>query len=184
MQRLVEDLLAYATFTARPVLGPVALPAVVREVRLDLLPELSRAGADVAYSGPDEVVGDPTLLRQLLQNLVGNAVTHARPGVPPRVVVRAGVTGASWWLEVDDNGPGIPADQRERVLDPLVRLTGPDGPAGSGIGLATCARIAEALGGTIAVDAAPGGGTAVRVTLPVPRPAGAAGPDPTGPWYG
>jgi signal transduction histidine kinase len=72
-------------------------------------------------------------------------------------------------LEVADNGPGIPADQRERVFDPFVRLPGTHsgtGTRGSGIGLATCARIAEALGGGITAGEAPSGGAAFRATFP------------------
>jgi signal transduction histidine kinase len=161
MRRLVDDLLAYATPDARPLLGPVAMPALVREVCDDLADAIGRAAARVDYTGPAEVTGDPTLLRQLLQNLVGNAVKHG--GGAPRVAVTAAVEDTCWWVEVADDGPGVPPDQRARVFDPGVRLSA---SGGSGIGLATCARIAEVLGGRIEVREAPGGGAAFRVTLP------------------
>jgi signal transduction histidine kinase len=165
MRRLVDDLLTYATPDARPVFGPVALPALVGEVRDDLDGEIRRAGAEVSYAGPESVTGDPTLLRQLLQNLVGNAVKHG--GAAPRVRVTAAVGDRAWWLQVADDGPGIPPDQRARVFDPFVRLgSARVGAGGSGIGLATCARIADVLGGRIEVRDAPGGGAAFRVTLP------------------
>jgi signal transduction histidine kinase len=81
--------------------------------------------------------------------------------------VSTGEDAAGWWLRVADDGPGIPAEHRERVFDPFVRL---GATAGSGLGLATCARIAEALGGRIVVGDAPGGGAAFTATFP--RPAG------------
>ena len=158
MRVLVDDLLAYATFTARPQLGSVDLPALVKAVGADL-------GADgrVRYSGEDRVCSDATLQRQLVQNLVGNALTHAGPGA--RIEVSTGLDETTWWLRVADDGPGIPAEQRERVFDPFVRL---GRAAGSGLGLATCARIAEALGGRIVVGDAPGGGAAFTATFPRP----------------
>ncbi|HEY0811748.1 MAG TPA: HAMP domain-containing sensor histidine kinase [Pseudonocardia sp.] len=156
MRVLVDDLLAYATFTARPELSLVDMPALVRAVGADL-------GADgrVGYVGADRVCCDPTLVRQLVQNLVGNALTHAGPA--PRIAVSTGLEETTWWLRVADDGPGIPPAQRERVFDPFVRL---GRTAGSGLGLATCARIAEALGGRIAVGDAPEGGAAFTATFP------------------
>ncbi len=156
MRVLVDDLLAYATFTARPELGSVDMPALVAAVMADL-----RADGRVRYVGADRVCSDATLQRQLVQNLVGNALTHAGPAA--RVEVRVGMDKTNWWLQVADDGPGIPAEQRERVFDPFVRL---GRTAGSGLGLATCARIAEALGGRIVVGEAAGGGAAFTATFP------------------
>jgi signal transduction histidine kinase len=170
MRTLIDDLLGYATFTARPRPGPVDLPVLVNTVVNDLREQLDSSGGAVGFSGTGQACTDATLIRQLLQNLVGNALKHSRPGVAPRVEVSAGEERGRWWLQVADNGPGIPADQRERVFDPFVRLPGTHsgtGTTGSGIGLATCARIAESLGGAIAADAAPGGGAAFRATFPL-----------------
>ena len=169
MRKLVDDLLAYATPDARPVSGPVVLPALVRTVADDLAAEIGSADAELAYCGPDEVLGDPTLLRQLLQNLIANAVKHGGRQARPHIWVNAGGLDdpePSWWIEVADDGPGIPPEQRTRIFDPFVRLAG-SASAGSGIGLATCARIAEVLGGRIEVDDTPGGGATFRVTLPL-----------------
>jgi signal transduction histidine kinase len=169
MRTLIDDLLGYATFTARPRPTPVELPVLVHTVVDDLREQLESSGGRVDFRGVSQACTDVTLVRQLLQNLVGNALKHARAGVAPRVEVSAGADAARWWLQVADNGPGIPADQRERVFDPFVRLPGTHsgtGVTGSGIGLATCARIAEALGGTIGVHEAPGGGAAFRATFP------------------
>lgn len=173
MRVLVDDLLAYATFTARPRVGPVELPALVAAVIADL-----GAAGRVRYAGVDRVQSDATLVRQLAQNLVGNALTHAGPAAQVEVAAGTGaaadpthlaagdgaVAGAAgWWLRVVDDGPGIPVEARERVFDPFVRL---GRSAGSGLGLATCARIVEALGGRIAVGDAEGGGAAITATFP------------------
>jgi signal transduction histidine kinase len=170
MRTLIDDLLGYATFTARLQLAPVELPVLVAAVTHDLRDQLAASGGEIAFAGLSQAHTDATLVRQLLQNLVGNALKHGRPDVAPRIRISAGGGAQRWWLEVADNGPGIPADQRERVFDPFVRLPGThSGTAtpGSGIGLATCARIAEALDGGIAVHEAPGGGAAFRATFPV-----------------
>jgi signal transduction histidine kinase len=173
MRTLIDDLLGYATFDARPQLADVDLPGMIAALSEDLADEIAAVAGEVAYEGPEHVRSDVTLLRQLLQNLIGNALKHGRPGVAPRVRIRASAVGDVWTLEVADNGPGVPADQRERVFDPFVRLTGgygARGTVGSGIGLSTCARIAEAFGGTISVADAEwpegSGGAAFRVTLP------------------
>lgn len=155
MRTLIDDLLAYATLVAKPRLGPVALPSLVAAVAVDL-------GAEgLGYTGPAVVASDATLLRQLVQNLVGNALTHAGPDV----AVRAGaaVDGPGWWLAVVDHGPGVPVEARERIFDPLVRLTG---RPGSGLGLATCAKIAAALDARIEVGNTTGGGATFRVCFP------------------
>jgi signal transduction histidine kinase len=169
MRTLIDDLLGHATFTARRQMGPVELPALVKAVANDLREQLDSSGGRIAFSGLSQAYTDATLIRQLLQNLVGNALKHSRRGVAPVVDVSAGADAARWWLQVADNGPGIPPDQRERVFDPFVRLPGTHsgtGTAGSGIGVATCARIAEALGGTIVAGAAPGDGATFRATFP------------------
>jgi signal transduction histidine kinase len=158
MRVLIDDLLGYATFDARPSLAPVDLPALVGAITDDL----GAPPGAVSYEGPASVSSDATLLRQLIQNLVGNALKYGGSAVLVRAVV-----GDGWTLEVCDDGPGVPADQRERIFDPFVRLTGSfSGTLGSGIGLSTCARIAEAFGGTITVGDAEGGGALFRVRFP------------------
>ncbi|GAA1873603.1 hypothetical protein GCM10009836_63220 [Pseudonocardia ailaonensis] len=170
MRTVVDGLLEYATFDVRPQITDVDLPGMVAALVEDLAAEIRAAAGEVSYEGPEHVRGDVALLHRLLQNLIANALEHGRPGVAPRVRIRAAAGPDGWTLEVSDNGPGIPEDQRRRVFDPFVRLAHDHATRGTGIGLSTCARITEALGGTIVVqDAAPpegGRGTAVRVTLP------------------
>jgi signal transduction histidine kinase len=153
MRGLIEDLLAFATLESGPRPQAVDLRSLLDAVTADL------GTTAVSCTGSATVVADPTLLRQMVQNLVANALRH---GEPP-VAVRCGVADGGWWLEVADRGPGVPPADRDRIFDPLVRLTA---APGSGLGLATCAKIADALGATIAVHDTPGGGATFRVRRP------------------
>jgi signal transduction histidine kinase len=111
------------------------------------------------------LTGDPTLLRQLLQNLVGNAVKYRHPDRAGEVEVCARRDGSEWLVSVRDNGIGIPDDQRGRVFEMFARVQ-PGSRLGHGVGLSTCERIVTRHGGRIWIDTAPGGGTTVFFTLP------------------
>jgi signal transduction histidine kinase len=100
----------------------------------------------------------------LLQNLLANSVTYRRPSTDCQVVVEALGTPVGTEIVVTDNGTGIPADRRSEVLRPLARLRN-DVP-GTGLGLATCARIVAAHGGTLHLGDSPDGGTTVTALLP------------------
>ncbi|MDR1825200.1 MAG: HAMP domain-containing protein [Bifidobacteriaceae bacterium] len=126
------------------------------------------AGADVM------VKGDEAALRQVIANLIGNAVRHTPSGTPVELVVGAGTApeipdGPAVWLEVRDHGPGIPPEQAARVFERFYRLDqsrsrGSGG--GSGLGLAIVASIVQAHGGVVSVGPTAGGGATFRVALP------------------
>lgn len=158
---LIEELLAYARVGGTLHRNPVELDDLLPQV-LDDLGETAGRGS-VTWSGP-ALVGDPAQLRALLQNLVGNALTYQRAGVPGEVTVHTVGVGDTIQLQVVDNGPGIPAERRRDVLAPLTRLR-PEIP-GTGLGLATCHRIVAAHGGTLSIGASANGGTTVTVLLP------------------
>ncbi|MBZ5734340.1 GAF domain-containing sensor histidine kinase [Nocardioides sp. TRM66260-LWL] len=162
MQGLVDDLLSFARVGGRLASGPVDLREVVDEVRHDLAPLLS--DAEVVVEELPVVTGDPVLLRAAVQNLVANAASYVAPGERPRVRVRADRRDDRWRIEVVDHGLGVPEDQRERVFEPLVRVH--KQIPGTGIGLATVRRIADAHGGRVGLDETPGGGTTAWLELP------------------
>jgi signal transduction histidine kinase len=108
------------------------------------------------------VDGDPVRLRQLLDNLIGNALGHSQSGGAVEVSARR--DGASIVVEVADEGEGIPAADLERMFEPGVRLTN-DRP-GSGLGLAVVRTIAQAHGGEVEVESTPGQGATFRLVLP------------------
>ena len=164
MQGLISALLAYAR-AGGAVAAPVPVDTqVLAELALaDLGTTIARGGAEVEATGLPVVAGDPVQLRQLLQNLVANAVQHRAPDRPCRVRVSAERTAQGWELAVADNGPGVPEAQRDAVF---AMFTTNGGTRGHGIGLATCQRIVAHHGGRIWVDETPGGGATVRFTLP------------------
>ncbi|MGK5693310.1 sensor histidine kinase [Streptomyces sp. URMC 128] len=110
------------------------------------------------------MIADATQLRVLLQNLVSNALKFRRADHPCQIVITAGAHGHGWDIAVVDNGRGIPPQDRQRVMDLFTRVH-PD-VEGSGIGLATCQRIAAAHGGALRLEETPGGGTTAVLTLP------------------
>jgi signal transduction histidine kinase len=167
MQRLVDDLLDYAQAGLGAREDEVDLGALLDDVRYRLAAAIGARGAEVVADGLPVVRGDAAQLRQVLQNLVGNALKFARPGVPPHVRVSAveRVEGG-WEVAVADNGVGIAPAQAEYVFSMFERLGGPEGAGGTGIGLSICERIVERHGGRIWVEPAAGGGSVFRFTLP------------------
>jgi two-component system OmpR family sensor kinase len=117
------------------------------------------------------VLGDEVRLRQVIGNLMSNALTHTRDGTPVEVRVLAGPRQPvpSVVLEVSDQGPGLPPEQAERVFERFYRAdTARTRQAGgTGLGLAIVAALVAAHGGTVALDTAPGQGSTFRITLPL-----------------
>jgi len=105
------------------------------------------------------VQGDAFLLREALANLVHNALEYSQRG--GHVTVRTGRHGMHSFLEVEDDGPGIPAPERERVLERFYRVPGTPG-TGSGLGLAIVREIASGHGASISITDATGGSSATR----------------------
>jgi len=172
MAALVEDLLNYFRVSTRErETGPVALDRLVYEVIRDLDTRLEETGGRVTTADLPTVEGDAVMLRQLLQNLVSNAVKFHRPGVPPEVAVEGRVDAEGpapmLHLEVRDNGIGFAAEHADRIFAPFQRLHTREAYDGTGIGLTICRRIAERSGGTITAESTPGEGTTFIVRLPL-----------------
>lgn len=108
---------------------------------------------------------DPTRVQQVLGNLLSNAVKYTPP--PGRIVVTAGGSDGSVWVQVADTGPGIPPEMREAIFDEFTRVDEAAPVKGHGLGLAIARRIARLLGGDLDVDDAPGGGALFTLRLPV-----------------
>ncbi|MGP3535333.1 sensor histidine kinase [Microbacterium sp. RD1] len=169
MARMISDLLDYARIGGAAVrTEEIEVARVVEAVREDLDAALQQTGAAVTVHGAARVEADETLLRVLLQNLIANAIKFTdASGRRPDVRVRTDELFGGWRLTVEDNGPGIPPAQRERVFELMERAADADVP-GLGIGLSTCRRIAEAHGGRIGIETSTLGGTGVWVVLPRP----------------
>jgi signal transduction histidine kinase len=159
---LIDGVLAYAR-AGELHIEPVALETLMAQIAEDLGPRLDESGATLEVGALPEVRGDARQLRRLLQNLVSNAVKF-RGADPPWVAVSARPGRDGWVITVADNGPGVAPEDRARIFGMFARAN-PD-KEGTGIGLAVCRRVAEAHGGRIWVDAAEGGGSAFRFSLP------------------
>jgi len=116
----------------------------------------------------------PTLLGQVLVNLIANAVdaVDGRPGA--RIALRTFCAHGQAVVEVEDNGPGVPSAQRDRIFEPFVSTKG---AAGNGLGLWISAEIARRHGGSLTVDEARGGGAVFRLALPLRQNAAKVEPD-------
>jgi two-component system, OmpR family, sensor histidine kinase TctE len=138
--------------TARQVLETQAEEALKRNIDLGL--EADR---------PAFVSGDGTMLREMLVNLVDNALRYTQPG--GTVTVSIFEQGEFAVLSVEDNGPGIPETERGQVFERFYRIMGTQ-PEGSGLGLAIVREVVDGAGGSVALDEAAGGGLVVTVRLP------------------
>ena len=142
--------LARAESSGAPVaLQTCDLAALTMDVVKDSLPRAMERHIDLGFEGPDDtralIQGNPTLLKEMVRNLIDNAINYtpssqAKPGVVTARVSGAASTG--WLLEVEDSGPGIPLAERERVFEPFYRALGTEAD-GSGLGLAIVQEIAE-----------------------------------------
>jgi two-component system OmpR family sensor kinase len=183
MGLLVEDLLLLARLDQQRPLErhPVDLLALTadavndaRAVAPDRRIELVTGGHDGSTGRPLVVLGDEARLRQVLANLMSNALTHTPAGTPVEVLARTRPLdgGPRAVVEVVDQGPGLSAEQAERVFERFYRAD----PArsrsrgGAGLGLAIVAALVAAHGGDVEVDSAPGCGATFRVLLPLAAP--------------
>jgi light-regulated signal transduction histidine kinase (bacteriophytochrome) len=165
MQALIDDLLAYSR-AGRVSLTrqPVDVGAVVRDVLWVLGPQLRAQAVDVDVSALPVVQAETTMLRQIFQNLISNAIKFGDPD-HPAIRVRATRVRGAWRFDVQDNGAGIEPRHTERVFEMFQRLHGRDVP-GSGMGLAIVKRLSERLGGHVSVGAAEPKGSIFSVTIP------------------
>jgi PAS domain S-box-containing protein len=170
MQALIRELLGYARLgTGGEPAAPTDCEEVLREVLEDLQTAVSEAEAAVTFDPLPSIVVVRAQLRQLLQNLIGNAIKF-RSSEPPCVHVSAQRNGAYWLFSVLDNGVGIQSEYSERVFVIFQRLHSRRSYPGTGVGLAICKKIVERHGGQIWIEPAPGRGTIVHFKLPVASP--------------
>ncbi|SEK70062.1 sensor histidine kinase [Streptacidiphilus jiangxiensis] len=175
MSGLVEDLLTLARLDEqRPLeLAPMDLRTLAADAlhdttALDPTRPVSLTGAAGATTpGAALVLGDEARLRQVVTNLVGNAVKHTPAGTPVRIGV--GTVGGEGVIEVGDEGPGLTMEQSARVFERFYRVDASrsrrDG-GGAGLGLAIVSALTQAHGGRVELQTAPGAGAVFRIFLP------------------
>jgi PAS domain S-box-containing protein len=166
MRGFIADLLAHAVARDQ-TLSTELIPLRNLVKHIAATRDRPSAGGDIIAGELYDVWADRVLLRQVLDNLIGNAFKYVEPGVVPRVLIEAEKIDDNWVkVMVRDNGIGIPPDKRQQVFDRFERLTA-ENYAGTGLGLAIVKRIIERHGGTIGVTDNPDGvGACLVFTLP------------------
>jgi len=182
MQILIDDLLIFSRITtkAQPFVA-VDLAKVAKEVISDLEVLIQQTGARVEVSELPTINANPLQMRQLLQNLIGNALKFRQKNEPPRVKIYSQIHGDREQLTdnsldthlcqitVEDNGIGFDQKYCDRIFQVFQRLHGRSEYEGTGIGLAICRKIVERHGGSITAESKPSQGAKFIVTLPVDR---------------
>jgi two-component system sensor histidine kinase TctE len=169
--RLVNQLLSLAR--AEPLIGRVQpaqlidLRQLAREATSDWVPRALERDVDMGFDSDSHaahVEGDAFLLREMLNNVLDNAVRYTQPG--GQVTVRVAASGSGPTLCVEDNGPGIPYGERARVFERFYRVLG-TGAEGCGLGLAIVSEIAQSHGAQVSLNPGAGGvGTVVKIVFP------------------
>lgn len=171
MQTLIQDLLFFSRVTtmAQPF-EPVDLEEITVGVLSDLEVKIEETNAIVETHGLPTIDADPSQMRQLIQNLIGNALKFQGPGSVPRVTVSAeriqNDSGDAYQITFEDNGIGFDEKYLDKIFTVFQRLHGRTEYDGSGIGLAVCRKIVERHQGSITAISAPGQGARFVVTLP------------------
>ncbi|MEV5747708.1 HAMP domain-containing sensor histidine kinase [Actinoallomurus sp. NPDC052308] len=185
MGALVDDLLLLARLDQqRPLaMRPVDLLALAAEAVHDarVLDGERKITLSVRSGSAFIVTGDELRLRQVIRNLLTNALQHTPAGTPVEVTVHSGRLGDSpaAVLEVADQGPGMPREQAERVFERFYRADPARSRGGTGLGLAIVAGLVHAHAGTVEVETAPGDGATFIITLPLDPDAVEADPAET-----
>lgn len=185
MRRLIDDLLTYSRVSSKAQpFSAVDLNEIAEEVAGDLEGRLQDVGGKLEIGKLPHIEADPTQMRQLLQNLLGNALKFHRKDVPPVVQVSAQnipapATTASTGngdgnrtpthceITVQDNGIGFEQEYVDRIFELFQRLHGRDEYQGTGMGLAICRKIVERHSGSISAFSAPGEGSRFVFRLPI-----------------
>jgi two-component system sensor histidine kinase BaeS len=168
LSRLVDDLRTLSLAESGELRlhpEPTDLAALLRDTTAAFRPQAEAAGVTLAEEVEDGLPAltiDPTRTREVLGNIIGNALRHTPRG--GRIAVRAIASGADVRIEVADTGTGMPTEVAARVFERFYR--GPDS-TGSGLGLPIARELVVAQGGEISADSVAGQGTTVRITLPI-----------------
>lgn len=171
MSKLISDLLMFSRVTtqAKPS-EKVDLDVVVSEVLSDLEERINETEGEVTVQDLPVVFADPTHMRQLFQNLIGNALKFHKSGHPPKVTVSYDASDETYHIiSISDNGIGFDQKYVDRIFAVFQRLHDRDAYEGTGIGLAVCRKIVERYDGTIKATSAKGKGAVFIIQLPKKR---------------
>ena len=167
MQALIEDLLSYSRLANKDTqFADVDLAQVLEEVRADLELLITAKSASLESRGLPVVHGDATLLRQLFQNLIANALKFSRTEPSSLIRIEGRTLEGAHEISVKDNGIGFDNKYADKIFIIFQRLHGRGEYEGNGVGLAVCRRIVERHGGSIQAFGKPGQGAEFKITIP------------------
>jgi signal transduction histidine kinase/CheY-like chemotaxis protein len=179
MNKLITDLLSFASLSQPDMFIPTELDAVMNDIINDLELVIHEKNAEIIVENMPKIEVIPGLISQLFQNLVNNALKFSRPDVPPRIRISAETTdhpsiesaptpNGSWCkLSVADNGIGFDVRYSEKIFTIFQRLNANKDYEGTGIGLAIAKKIVDKHNGFISAKSKPGDGATFYVILPV-----------------
>ena len=166
MTVLIDDLLVFSTTEAlNKVKEEINVENLLTEVVSLLTGVINKKNAIVEWGNLPVITAPVMAIKMIFQNLIGNAIKYQASGIQPKVTITAMETDSHWQFEVKDNGIGIDEIHREEIFQLFKRLHTTAIYPGTGLGLATCKKIVESLGGLIWVKSAADGGSVFIFTV-------------------
>ena len=167
MQKMIRDILSFSRVGREEIrFETVDCQVILDEVLEEFQDVANKTGATITHTGMPTLQTSPTLIRVLLQNLIGNALKFQDGKRPPQVGISARRDGRMWRVDVKDNGIGIDPAFSGRIFTIFQRLHREDDYPGTGIGLSTCRKFTRLCGGDVTFTSAPGEGSTFSFTLP------------------
>ena len=167
MQKMIQDILTFSRVGREEVkIETVDCNEIVREVLAEFEAVIASKGAIVTCADLPFIATSPTLMRVLLQNLIGNALKFQDGVRAPRIEIGARAAGDAWQFSVQDNGIGIDHKFNNRIFTIFQRLHRKEEYPGTGIGLSTCSKFVRLCGGDIQFESELGKGTNFIFTIP------------------
>jgi signal transduction histidine kinase len=167
MWELIESLVEFSRIGRKAIkLKVIDLHQLVEVCLNEMRSEIEAQNATVEIQGElGSIEADPALLKIAIHNLISNGIKYVRPGVAPRVEIRAERQGNIVCLSFRDNGIGLSAEDLQRIFAPFVRLHGVEDYPGLGLGLSATKRVVEIIGGQIGVSSSPANGSTFSIEL-------------------
>ena len=168
MKSLIVDLLEYSKADALVVgdAAKVDLNTVLDDVRILLNSVVESTKAEIKIGIMPEIKAPVSVLRQIFQNLIGNAIRYRKTDLAPVINIRAVENEKNYVIEVEDNGLGIPLESQGRIFDLFHRIQMPADQLGSGVGLAITKKVIDRMNGTLEVKSEVGVGSVFTIQLP------------------
>ncbi|MCY7358942.1 MAG: two-component sensor histidine kinase [Rudanella sp.] len=166
MRTLINDLLEFSRVGNDTEWSQVNLNDVLAEIIDEQQAEIRQTGASVKLVPLPTLLGHPTDMKQLFQNLLSNGLKYSQTGVSPVIKIWGEDQGTKYLLAVSDNGIGIEKQHFDKIFQLFQRLHSRNQYPGTGIGLATCKKIIDLYGGEIWLDSTVGTGSTFYLTIP------------------